>query len=65
MRRVLQFISFLGLALVIIPSMLYLFQSMDKTSMKGFMLAGTLLWFATVPFWLDRSVNNNEEEEDA
>ena len=51
---VLKLLSFLGTALVIVPPVLYLAGTMDKPLMKGFMLAGTLLWFATVPFWMGR-----------
>ncbi len=55
MKKLLPLISWLGLALVIVPPMLYLVGSTDKHTMQWVMLAGTILWFGTVPFWMGRS----------
>ena len=52
MKKLLIFISFIGLGLVICPAFLYLFGTLDKPTMKHLMLLGTVLWFATVPFWM-------------
>ena len=52
MKKALIFISAIGLGLVIIPAILYLAGTLDKTGMKSLMLVGTVLWFASVPFWM-------------
>lgn len=54
MKSILKFLSFAALGLVIIPPLLYLTGSLAKPAMSSVMLAGTLLWFATVPFWMGR-----------
>lgn len=54
MRKLVPIISFAGLVLVIAPAILYLVGSIDKPTMKTVMLAGTVLWFATVPLWMGR-----------
>ena len=52
MKRVLSLISFAGLALVIVPILAYVAGSLEKPAMFDFMLTGTILWFATVPWWM-------------
>jgi len=54
MKVLLPVISFIGLALVIGPALVYLAGSLDKDLMKHLMLAGTILWFASVPFWMGK-----------
>ncbi len=54
MKPILMAASVVGLALVIVPPVLYFAARMDKGSMQALMLAGTLLWFASVPFWMGR-----------
>jgi hypothetical protein len=54
MKPFLKVISFVALGLVIIPPVLYLAGSLAKPPMISLMLAGTLLWFATVPWWMGR-----------
>ena len=54
MKVVLPIISFIGLALVIGAPIVYLVGSLDKDLMKHLMLAGTILWFASVPFWMGK-----------
>lgn len=51
MKRILPMLSFVALLLVITPACLYLMGSIGKTDMKSIMLAGTILWFASVPLW--------------
>ncbi len=59
MNYLLKIISFLGLGLTIIPSILVLIGKMDIDLNKNIMILGAVLWFATVPFW----INKNKEEE--
>jgi len=54
MRALTIIISFIGLALTIIPSFLVLIGETTIDQNKNFMLIGTLLWFITVPFWMNR-----------
>lgn len=54
MRRILQVISALALAGTIVPAALYLGGGIELPVVKGWMLASTIAWFATVPFWMGR-----------
>ena len=54
MRKLLVVISFAGLGLVIVPVLAYVTGSMSKEAMSNLILAGTLVWFASVPFWMGR-----------
>ena len=54
MKTLLPIVSYLGLALVIVPPLAYLAGAMDKSIMSSVMLAGTIVWFASVPFWMNR-----------
>ena len=53
MKRVLPLISFAGLALVVVPVVAYVMGSLQKPAMFDLLLIGTVLWFATVPWWMD------------
>lgn len=54
MRRTLQLISFASLLGIIVPPVLYLLDRMPLPSVKTWMLVFTVVWFATVPLWMDR-----------
>jgi hypothetical protein len=54
MKRLLPWLSWLSLVVVIVPPLLYLAGSLDKETMKHAMLFGTIGWFATVPWWMGR-----------
>ncbi len=58
MRTLVRTVSFLSLAGLIVPPALYLAGSLGLPAVKGWMLGATLLWFATVPFWMDRRPRN-------
>jgi hypothetical protein len=47
-------ISFIGLALTIIPSFLVFDQKIPLEQNKTLMFIGTLVWFVTAPFWMKR-----------
>lgn len=55
MKKLVPVISFLGLALVIVPACLYLAGIMEKPQMKSLMLIGTLLWFISAPMWIGKN----------
>ena len=54
MKTALQITSYLALALIIVPPVLYLAAAMEKSTMSTVMIVGTVLWFATVPWWMGR-----------
>jgi Na+/proline symporter len=42
----------LSLVATILPPLLFMWKRMDAASMKAIMLAATITWFVTAPFWL-------------
>ena len=54
MRTGLKIISFLALALTVVPSFLYLNGSVGLDSAKLLMLIATVAWFVASPFWINR-----------
>ncbi len=54
MKTILMILSYIGLGLTIIPSVLVLTGSLSMEMNKTLMMAGTILWFATVPFWMNK-----------
>ena len=55
MKAIATLVSLTGLALVIAPAVLYLGGSLEKSTMQTLMLAGTVVWFVSVPFWMGRN----------
>jgi len=49
MKTLSKILGPLALALTIIPAVLFAFQTIDDTLLKGLMLAGCVLWFAAAP----------------
>lgn len=47
-------LSFLGLLLTILPSILVFLRLIGLPASKTLMLLGTLLWFSTAPLWLNK-----------
>ena len=47
-----KLISYLALALTIVPAVLFATGTLAEAPMKLTMLVGTVLWFATAPRWL-------------
>ena len=56
-KTILKIASFAGLVLTLIPSILVFSQGIDLDSNKNLMLLGTVLWFATSPFWMNKKSN--------
>ncbi len=54
MRLVLQILSWIALALTIVPSVLFLSDKMELDTMKHTMTIATVLWFVVTPFWMGR-----------
>lgn len=56
-KLLLKIISYIGLILTLIPSFLVFMQVIELDTNKVLMLLGTLLWFGTAPFWLNKTRN--------
>jgi len=54
MKTLLKIVSFVGLGLTIIPSVMVLIGEATPGQNKNLMLIGTLLWFGTVSFWMHK-----------
>ncbi len=52
MKTILKSLSLAALALTVIPAFLVSQSVLSWSAHAGLMLAGTVLWFATAPFWM-------------
>jgi len=52
MKYILIILSIIGLVLTIAPSVLVFMNVIEFETHKHLMLAGTLIWFFTAPFWI-------------
>ena len=55
MRTLAQVVSWLALIGTLVPSVIYLAGGTSLPAVKTWMLVGTIVWFATVPFWMGRA----------
>lgn len=60
----LKFISYSALVGTIIPSMLVFFGDMSLQTNKNIMTISMIVWFATVPFWINKNVEKMGDEEE-
>lgn len=65
MRTALQITSWVALAATIVPALLFLAGSLDLNQTQWTMLAGTLAWFASTPWWMGRKIQPAAENKDA
>lgn len=61
MNIILKIISFLGLGLTVIPAFLVFTGIFTLEQHQLWMMIGTIAWFTTSPFWL----NKEDPEEDS
>jgi hypothetical protein len=54
MRAILKILSFIGLILTVVPSFLVFSGSITLDMHKWLMLLGTILWFVSAPFWMNK-----------
>jgi hypothetical protein len=54
MRSIARTLSWIALAATLLPSLLYLRGSLGIVQVKAWMLGATVVWFVTVPLWMDR-----------
>lgn len=57
-HRVLPILSWLALIGIVFAPGLYLADQMTLAAAKKAMLAATILWFATAPFWMKHSATD-------
>ena len=63
MKKILKIISFAGLALTIVPSILVFKGVIAMKTNYMLMTIGFILWFASAPFWMkSRSLEEEEKE---
>ena len=56
MKTFLKLVSLVGLLITIVPSFLVFADVISLDTNKFLMILGTLLWFISVPFWMDKKV---------
>ncbi|CAN5544616.1 hypothetical protein BH23BAC1_BH23BAC1_35970 [soil metagenome] len=56
MRVILILISIAGLALTVVPSLLVFTGIIELASHKNLMMIGTVMWFFTAPFWMNKKM---------
>lgn len=52
MKTILIILSFLGLALTVIPAFFVFFGAIAWNTHANLMFAGMVLWFISAPFWI-------------
>jgi hypothetical protein len=52
MNAIAKLLAPLSLVATILPPVLFLFHAMSEGAMKVTMLAATIVWFVTAPFWM-------------
>lgn len=52
MKTAAKILAPLALVATIVPPVLFLCQAMGEGPMKATLLAATVVWFVTAPFWL-------------
>ncbi len=56
MKTILKLVSLMGLLITIVPSFLVFADVISLDTNKLLMILGTLFWFISVPFWMDKKV---------
>ncbi|NQU82175.1 MAG: hypothetical protein HQ543_11710 [Bacteroidetes bacterium] len=54
MKFVLKIISYIGIGLTIIPSILFLMDKIELSQLKLYMLIGVFVWFGSAVFWVGK-----------
>jgi len=54
MRMSLKMVSWLGLVLTLLPSLLVFGGVLSLDAFESLVLAGSVLWLATAPFWINQ-----------
>ncbi len=59
MKTFLKTLSFIGILMTIVPSILVLKGVMDLETNHVIMAVGMLLWFTATPFWMDKQAKSS------
>lgn len=62
MKKLLISFSLLSLLLTIVPSFLVFYGIMTLETNKTLMLIGTIGWFATAPYWMNKKLSDEEAQ---
>jgi len=62
MKSLLKIISFIALAVTLVPSFLVFKGIITPELSKSLMLIGTIVWFVSASFWMNTSDENEEAE---
>lgn len=57
-KLLLKLLSFAGLLLTIVPSIMVFYGYTSLQQSKNMMVWGVLIWFLTAPFWLNKSLKD-------
>lgn len=57
MTLILKIVSWLGLVLTLLPSILFFFDALSLDALKTAMIVGMLLWLVSAPFTQKPEVN--------
>ena len=60
MKTLLKIISFIGLGLMFVSAILLFNEAVARSTYEILALAGTVLWFIPVPFWMKRRLHQSE-----
>lgn len=60
MKTLLKVISFAGLVLMFAAAVMVFNDALDRNTYLILALVGTVMWFATVPFWMKRRLHHSE-----
>lgn len=55
MRSLIKLVSYIGLGLTLIPSLLVFAGSISIELSKTLMLIGTIIWFISTPIWMNKT----------
>lgn len=60
MQNILRIVSYLALCITVVPGFLVYNGILEFEKYKGWVLVGTILWFATAPFWINSEKTEQE-----
>ena len=63
MKRFLPYISYAALAVFLGSAIAYFIEAAEKASVHKWMLACTIVWFVTAPFWIGREKAGADPDE--
>ncbi|MEX2513523.1 MAG: hypothetical protein WD398_11500 [Cyclobacteriaceae bacterium] len=61
MKLLIKILSYLGLGLTLFPSFLLFSGMIEAATCKQLMLFGTVLWFITAPFWMNKKQTSEDD----